>query len=651
MPSSLIDKRAVTQTRGTQATAQTRTKYEADLLDGRVLEIISANLRYLPDWSVIQYNGQNTDTTPYNVSPPRNDVTKNSATTVTGRFFIGGNGADTVGSEGASILLGGAGNDDLGRMTKTGALLGSLLWGGVGADTFHVYVSNVDNNNIIDLAKDDRVIFHFDGGNALSSNEFKAQVANYAFLYSETTRLTFEVTANGPSFTGSAYSDVITLGGSSTFVNAVDAKEGDDTIIGTARAEDLRGGSGNDFIDGGGGKDTLRGGEGADTICFYAGDSLGTADRLDTIIVKSAGVSIGSEYGTIVFDLSSTTERTTLNGGNFNDTLAGYAAQQSINGGGGADSILIFGNNASVNGGAGDDTLIQYGMNAILFGGAGTDIFFVSNDTFTIRDLTPGELIIAMGYSAQLHSKLITLQNQGAIVTYEIELSAQATSIKLAGLNGNDVVTGTAFADSIQGLAGNDSLIGGSGNDTLNGGTGDDTLIGGLGSDSLLGGDGNDWLEGNAGADTLSGENGNDTLVGSFAGDLLSGGDGNDLLMGLDGSDRINGDAGNDTLVGGMGNDTLTGGDGRDVFVFNPTNENYSATITDFTSGQDKIDLSGFTLAGMRIAAITNAVQYNATSRLITADIYGDGFLDVNVQLQAGARFNKATDLIVTNLT
>jgi Ca2+-binding RTX toxin-like protein len=53
-----------------------------------------------------------------------------------------------------------------------------------------------------------------------------------------------------------------------------------------------------------------------------------------------------------------------------------------------------------------------------------------------------------------------------------------------------------------------------------------------------------------------------------------------------------NGQNGVDTLAGGSGVDTLSGGSGSDVFVF----ENLTATVTvtDFTDGADKIDVSGF---------------------------------------------------------
>ena len=58
------------------------------------------------------------------------------------------------------------------------------------------------------------------------------------------------------------------------------------------------------------------------------------------------------------------------------------------------------------------------------------------------------------------------------------------------------------------------------------------------------------------------------------------------------GNDRIFGGQGNDTLNGGSGDDRLAGGPGNDVFVFGPGDG--ADTVTDFSSGTDKIDLTAF---------------------------------------------------------
>ena len=80
-------------------------------------------------------------------------------------------------------------------------------------------------------------------------------------------------------------------------------------------------------------------------------------------------------------------------------------------------------------------------------------------------------------------------------------------------------------------------------------------------------------------------------VLGTDNADVLTGGDGDDLLMGFDKADILNGGAGDDRLVDGAGVDVLTGGAGADVFVL--IADRRLDTITDFTLGEDRIDLSG----------------------------------------------------------
>lgn len=70
-----------------------------------------------------------------------------------------------------------------------------------------------------------------------------------------------------------------------------------------------------------------------------------------------------------------------------------------------------------------------------------------------------------------------------------------------------------------------------------------------------------------------------------------------DSVSGGAGNDTITGSAGADRLLGGTGVDTLTGGAGSDVFAYLTTSESglgvtKADILTDFTSGQDLIDLS-----------------------------------------------------------
>src|SRR5690242_11141582 len=63
-------------------------------------------------------------------------------------------------------------------------------------------------------------------------------------------------------------------------------------------------------------------------------------------------------------------------------------------------------------------------------------------------------------------------------------------------------------------------------------------------------------------------------------------------LQGQSGGSNLSGGPGNDTLTGGVtGPDTMTGGACADRFAF-PTVPYQPATVTDFTVGTDKIDVS-----------------------------------------------------------
>jgi len=93
---------------------------------------------------------------------------------------------------------------------------------------------------------------------------------------------------------------------------------------------------------------------------------------------------------------------------------------------------------------------------------------------------------------------------------------------------------------------------------------------------------------GGAGVETL---NGIHNLVGSDYGDTLIGNSADNVLNGGAGNDVLKGGDGNDILIGGPGNDIMTGGNGNDTFVWQKGDTGHD-TVTDFTPGSDKLDLS-----------------------------------------------------------
>lgn len=80
------------------------------------------------------------------------------------------------------------------------------------------------------------------------------------------------------------------------------------------------------------------------------------------------------------------------------------------------------------------------------------------------------------------------------------------------------------------------------------------------------------------------------TVKAATGGGLLAGTADNDILLGGAQDDQISGGAGNDILRDGAGSDILTGGAGADLFIM--TADGARDIITDFTIGEDRLDLS-----------------------------------------------------------
>jgi len=107
-------------------------------------------------------------------------------------------------------------------------------------------------------------------------------------------------------------------------------------------------------------------------------------------------------------------------------------------------------------------------------------------------------------------------------------------------------------------------------------------------------------------SDVFYGSNNNEMIYARDGNDYVHGGGGRDIIDGGKGDDSINGGSGNDIIRGGDGDDFMTGGSGADVFEFEfarYTNKHgwtsiapSADTITDFESGQDKLNVSALNL-------------------------------------------------------
>ncbi|KAE9643250.1 retention module-containing protein [Pseudomonas sp. PB106] len=209
--------------------------------------------------------------------------------------------------------------------------------------------------------------------------------------------------------------------------------------------------------------------------------------------------------------------------------------------------------------------------------------------------------------------------------------------------DGNDVLTAGSGNNELHGGAGNDLLYSGPGNDLLDGGTGIDTAsyahatagvtvsLGVLGAQNTLG----------AGTDTLTGI---ENLIGSNFNDTLTGDNNNNVINGGLGNDILNGGGGDDLLIGGMGNNTMTGGAGADTFQWLKGNSGHD-TITDFTPGTDKLDLSQL-LQGENgtTASLDDYLHFTVSGSGASV------MTSIDVSAMAGATPNQTIDLAGVNL-
>jgi len=98
-------------------------------------------------------------------------------------------------------------------------------------------------------------------------------------------------------------------------------------------------------------------------------------------------------------------------------------------------------------------------------------------------------------------------------------------------------------------------------------------------------------------------------------------------LDGTGGRDLLKGTAADEVIYGGPGSDVLTGGAGNDLFVYRSLDEGVD-TITDFTPGQDRIDLRAL-LAGIGYTGATpfadGWVRLVAGNGGVSVQVDGDG--------------------------
>ena len=467
--------------------------------------------------------------------------------TSTDAIIFGGSGNDTlVGDNGSNQLLGGFGND--------------VLMSGSGNDI----VNGGDGNDLI-IGGDGAGNDNYNGGDGADTVKYTSAVA----------AITVNLTTG--SATSTAGGDAAGIGTDVLFnIENVIAGNYNDTLIGNAGANALKGGDGNDLLIGGLGNDNLTGGNGIDTVSYAGAGAAITVSLASTSAQLTGGA--GSDTLTTVENLI---------GGDWNDTLTGSSTDNRIEGGAGNDTI---------SGGTGNDTLV---------GGTGNDIFVV--------DVVGDTVIEAVDAGTDNIQSIIswTLGDNIENLTLTGTAAISATGNAL-----NNILIGNSAANTLTGGSGNDTLTGIGGIDTFNVSAGTDTItdLGNGGADILnvsVGATVNAtvttaWT---ATATTVNKGTANITTNGlavnlaaitsTATGNIGYNVTNNGAATTLTGSslgDRLYGGTGNDVLVGGAGTDTLDGKTGSDIFIIAATGDHAAAEFADTgTSGTDEVRFTSTT--------------------------------------------------------
>lgn len=175
---------------------------------------------------------------------------------------------------------------------------------------------------------------------------------------------------------GTALADWITAGAGDDVVaggagaDIIAGNSGSDTLRGEAGDDVLYGGTGNDILDGGAGKDILVGGSGFDAASYAS--AFGAVRVRLGFASNNSGDAAGDEYSSIE----------NIIGGSASDNLGGDEGENEITGGAGNDLLM---------GGAGDDTYVWTAA-------SGGDT--IREGSFIVEEVVSSAGVLAVGYTA-----------------------------------------------------------------------------------------------------------------------------------------------------------------------------------------------------------------------------------------------------------
>ena len=518
------------------------------------------------------------------------------------------NGAETdsveiIGNAKNNSILGGSGNDTLwGNAGK------DTLIGGDGAD---VFIYSVGKDVIADYSEDDKISINAEkitaslNGNDLIFNKNltvknsvgkKVNVNDSVHIY-EVGRIYNEDKTElslTSDFKGTVETGVKNIYGANV-VSSILGNDSDNLIVGGTKADTLNGGAGDDTLTGGDGKDIFVYESGDDVITDYAEiDKISIKSEVTNSYAKDDDVIFETEEGTVKVKDGVGKKITTLDAKNNENvqiyydgyilnqkqtaaTITAYSTYTATNtvvtiDGSTTDSVEIIGNSKSnsILGGSGNDTLWGNAGKDTLIGGDGSDVFIYSTGKDVIADYSEDDKI-------SIDAEKITASLNGNDLIFNKNLTVKNSVGKKVNVNNSVHIyeVGKIYNEDKTELTLTSAFKGA--------------------------------VE--TGVKNIYGANSASSIVGNDSDNLIVGG------------------TKADTLNGGAGDDTLTGGNGKDLFIYESGND----VITDYTSGKDKIKLSGDTISNYYVDGTD--VIFNTDNGSITVQNANDKkitFIDSN---------------------
>lgn len=582
--------------------------------------------------------------------------------------ITGSEGADTIkGDAGTDTLNGGAGNDILDGGADVDVLNGGagddvlLLASGTGYDTYN------GGDGFDEIRSTGATLIAWAGISGIE----KISGGGFANV------------KIGPQFAGLVWN----------FDFTSYQLEGIAQIDGGSNHDVITGSNGDDVLFGAGGADILTGGLGDDTFAYFgSADGAGWGDTVDggagwdKLLAQTANAQMTVSSMTSIEEIST--------GGFSGVSLIAYNTNDTID----LRNVKITGDLTLINLRGGDDVFHGTAGADVVDGGGGADILEMGDGDDIVRVTVGNGVDVIRGGAG--YDKIVLASPGGAVDLFygfegiEEVQGATIGVLDIVGTTGDDVIDmrgivlknvhqidGDAGADVIHGSAGADTIFGGAGNDELFGEDGDDIFVfgGEAGADVAHGGAGYDTLA-SVSTITVSGFDGIEAIRptnddGSGLGVKVLGTDAANTFdltnvtthvyyfSLLGGDDTFIGSAAGEYIFSGLGADTLTGGGGADKFAYWQVPEAAGDVITDFTIGEDKIDVSlidaipvgadggndAFKFLGTgSFTNVQGQLRYTVVSDgvIVSGDTSGDGVADFNIKV-LGVSSLAASDFVL----